>query len=203
MKLLIVESPSKARKIAGFLGGEYKVEASCGHIMELPENQLGVDVDHGFVPSYVLKQDKHDVVKKIRSLAMSADEIFVAADPDREGEFIGWSVVDTLDPRDKKKCKRITYHEITKKAVLEAISKPRKIDDNLVNAAKARQVLDRLIGFKCSPILWGCVGRGTSAGRVQSVALKLVCDRQREIEDFKPVTYWYDEALYFVGLLFG
>lgn len=195
MKLIVVESPAKARKIKTFLGDEYTVEASCGHIQEIPQNLLGVDIENGFAPTYITKEDKHDVVAKIRSLAARAEEIFVASDPDREGEFIASSIIDVMPHGDQAKCKRITYHEITKKAILHAIEHPRDLDVNLVDAAKSRQVLDRLIGYKVSPAVWNAVGKGTSAGRVQSVALKLLCDRQREIDAFKPTVFWYVDVL--------
>jgi len=191
MKLFIVESPAKARKIQTFLGEDFHLEATMGHFMELPEKELGIDIEHGFAPTYTIKNGKKDVVSKLQHLADRAEEILIASDMDREGEAIASNVVDILPFCCKTKCKRVTYHEITKKAILAAISKPREIDKNLVDAAKARQVLDRLIGYKVSPIVWFAVGRGTSAGRVQSVALKLVCERQREIDAFEPMTYWY------------
>jgi len=195
MKLLLVESPAKAKKIKEFVGSEFRVQASRGHIRSLPEKELGVDIEHGFTPVYVNMPDKEETIDIIKSLASSADEIFVATDPDREGEAIAQHIVDILKPSDQAKCKRVSYHEITKKAVLKAIANPREIDSHLVDAAKARQVLDRLIGYKVSPVLWYSVAKKTSAGRVQSVALKLVCDKQREIEAFKSVTYWYVDVL--------
>lgn len=191
MKLLIVESPAKARKIKTFLGQEYSVEATMGHIREIPVDSIHVDMDNGFEPTYQVIDSKRDVVAKLQSLAARADEVFIAADPDREGEAIAQSVYDLLDASSKMKCKRVVYHEITKKAILAALGKPRDIDSALVDAAKARQVLDRIIGYKVSPICWRSVAKGTSAGRVQSIALKLVCDRQKEINAFKPVTFWY------------
>lgn len=166
-----------------------------GHIREIPEKGLNVDVDAGFVPTFVVRDDKEEVVRKIKALASQADEVFLATDPDREGEAIAAHIHDVLDAKSQKKVKRVSYHEITKKAILDALSKPRKIDVNLVSAAKARQVLDRLIGYKVSPTLWFSVGRGTSAGRVQSVALKIICDRQKERDAFKPITYWYVDVL--------
>ena len=195
MKLFIVESPAKARTIKGYLGQEFRVEASRGHIRELPEDELGVDVENGFAPTYVNQPDKRETIASIRSLASTAEVVFIATDPDREGEAIGQHIIDVLSPADRRKCRRVSYQEITRKAILAAIAKPREIDSRLVDAAKARQVLDRLIGYKVSPVVWRSVGRGTSAGRVQSVALKLVCDRQREIDAFKPVTYWYVDVL--------
>ena len=195
MKLIIVESPAKARKIKTFLDSDYAIEASCGHIQEIPQRSLNIDIENGFAPTYEVKDDKREVVAKIRSLASRAEVIFVASDADREGEFIGFSIIDVMDPSDRLKCKRITYNEITKKAILNAIAHPRSLDNNLVDAAKARQVLDRLIGYRVSPAVWNAVGKGTSAGRVQSVALRLVCDRQREIDAFRPITYWYVDVL--------
>lgn len=191
MKLFIVESPAKSRKIVTFLDSDYVVEASRGHIRQMPEHSLAVDIEHGFTPEYVVSDDKREIVAKIKNLASKSEQIFLATDPDREGEAISQHIYDILNQNDQKKCKRITYQEITKKAILAALAKPREIDANLVDAAKARQVLDRLIGYKVSPIVWFAVGRGTSAGRVQSVALKLVCDRQREIDAFQAITYWY------------
>ena len=195
MKLFIVESPAKARKIQTFLGSEFHLEATMGHFMELPEHQLGVDVENGFTPTYVVKNGKSEVITKLQNLAEHSDEIMIASDMDREGEAIAAHIVDILSPQARLKCKRVVYHEITKKAILQAIANYRSINVNLVNAAKARQVLDRLIGYKVSPILWNTVGKGTSAGRVQSVALKIICDRQREIEAFKPIIYWYVDVL--------
>ena len=195
MKLFIVESPAKARKIRTFLGSGYKVEASIGHIREIPRKGLNVDVKNGFTPNFVISSGKKDVVKKIKDLAKKADTIYLATDPDREGEAIAWHIYDLLDQKSKKKCKRSTYHEIKKAAILKSIDEAREIDWNKVNSQKARQVLDRLIGYKVSPVLWFSVGKGTSAGRVQSIALKLICDRQKEIDAFKPVTYWYVDGL--------
>jgi reverse gyrase len=142
MKLLIVESPAKARKIKTFLGTDFAVEASVGHIREMPDRGLNIDIEGGFIPTFVIKDDKQDIVKKIKMLASQAEEIFLATDPDREGEAISWHIYDVLDTKSQRKVKRITYHEITKKAILDAVSKPREIDANLVSAAKARQVLD-------------------------------------------------------------
>lgn len=195
MKLLIVESPAKARKIKTFLGEDYAVEATMGHIREIPERVLGVDIENGFTPTFVVREDKREVVEKLKRLAETADEILIASDPDREGEAISRHVFDVLPVHSQVKCKRVVYHEITKKAILAAITKPREIDQNLVAAAYARQVLDRLIGYRVSPILWASVARGTSAGRVQSVALKLVCERQREIDAFTAVVFWYIDVL--------
>lgn len=195
MKLIVVESPTKARHIRHLLGEGYQAEATMGHIREIPPDGLNIDVEHGFEPTYKISNGKADAVRTIRDIAKKAERIYLAADPDREGEAIANHVFDLLDASSRKKCQRITYTEITKKAIMDAIAKARDIDMNLVNAQKARQVLDRLIGYKCSPCAWRAVGKGTSAGRVQSIALKLICDRQKEIDDFKPVTYWLVDAL--------
>lgn len=195
MKLLIVESPNKIQKISSFLGSEYKVLASVGHIREIPKEGINIDIKNGFVPTFDISKDKRDVVKKIKEEAKKADQIILATDPDREGEGISWHLYEVLDKASQKKCKRVTFVEITKKAITEALKSPRDIDMNLVDAQKARQVLDRLIGYKVSPVLWRAVAPKTSAGRVQSVALKLICERQKEIEAFKPSDYWFVEAL--------
>jgi len=195
MKLLIVESPAKARKIRSILGPDFRVEASVGHVMEIPPDGVNIDVDNGFVPTYKVSDGKKEVVETIKRAAAAADEIFLATDPDREGEAISQHIYDLLPTKCRKKCRRATYDEVTAAAVKRAIANPRDIDTNLVEAQKARQVLDRLIGYKVSPVLWRKVARGTSAGRVQSVALRMVCDRQREIEAFKPEDYWFVDAL--------
>jgi DNA topoisomerase IA len=195
VKLFIVESPAKARKIKTFLGEDYVVEASCGHVLEIPKHGLCIDLEHGFEPTYIVREDKANIVDKIQDLASNADEIFIATDPDREGEAIAHGIYGLLKKAEQRKSKRVTYHEITKKAILHAIDNPRDIDANLVDAAKARQVLDRLIGYQVSPVLWNVIGKGTSAGRVQSVALKLICEKQKEIDAFVPMTYWYVDVL--------
>ena len=197
MKLLIVESPNKCGKIKSYLGSEYNVIASVGHIREIPKKGMNIDLKSGsFEPTYEISHDKKDVVKKIKEEAKKAEKIYLATDPDREGESISQAIFDVLDKESQKKCKRITFTEITKKAIEAALSKPRDIDHNLVSAAKARQVLDRLIGFRVSPCLWyNAHIAGSSAGRVQSVALRLICDKQREIDAFKPEDYWFLEAL--------
>ena len=194
MKLFIVESPSKCPKLRSYLGDGFKVTASMGHVREIPADSMNIDIPGGFIPTFQISASKKDVVAEIRSLAKEADEIFLATDPDREGESISQHLYDLLDKTSQKKCCRVTFQEITKKAVAEALKHPRKIDDNLVNAQKARQVLDRLIGYTASPTLWKTVGRGTSAGRVQSIALRLICERQAEIDAFKPIDFWYVDA---------
>jgi DNA topoisomerase-1 len=191
--LVIVESPAKAKTINKYLGRDYKVVASMGHVRDLPKSKLGVDVDDGFTPEYVVIPDRAKVIKELKAAAKEADDIFVATDPDREGEAIGWHLAEELKGK-KNKIHRLMFNEITKKAILEAVKKPGKIDMKMVDAQQARRVLDRLVGYKISPILWDKVRRGLSAGRVQSVALKIICDREREIESFKPEEYWHITA---------
>jgi len=196
MKLFIVESPNKCGKLRGFLGGDFKVSASVGHIREIPKKGINVDVKNGFVPTFQVSNDKKSVVKELKEQAEKAEIIYLATDPDREGEAISWHIYDILSKKNKKKCKRVTFTEITKTAVLNSLQNCRDIDMSQVNAQKARQVLDRLIGYKVSPVLWYTAHiSNSSAGRVQSIALKLVCDRQREIDAFKPEDYWFIEAL--------
>jgi len=190
--LVVVESPSKAKTISKYLGRDYKVVASVGHVRDLPKSKLGVNVDDGFEPEYVVLPDRAKVIKELKEAAKSVDDIYLATDPDREGEAIGWHLAEELG--NKRKIHRLMFNEITKKAILEAIKNPGKIDKRMVDAQQARRVLDRLVGYKISPILWDKVRRGLSAGRVQSVALKLICDREREIEGFVPVEYWHITA---------
>lgn len=196
MKLVIVESPNKCSKIKSFLGSDYNVIASVGHIREIPKKGINIDIKNGFEPVFEVSKDKKDVVKNIKEQAKKATDIYLATDMDREGEGISQHLHDVLDKESQKKCKRITFVEITKNAILEALKHPRDIDRNLVDAQKARQVLDRLIGYKVSPALWysGKINN-SSAGRVQSPALKIVYERQREIDAFKPEDYWFIEAL--------
>jgi len=193
MNLVIVESPTKAKKLKNYLGSEYQVEASVGHIRDLPKSGLGVDTEHDFEPTYEVSEDKQKVVSKLRQAAKKADKIYLATDPDREGEAIAWHIEHLLKEGKHKTSAdflRATFHEITKGAVLKAIEHPTKLNMNLVNAQQARRVLDRLVGYKVSPVLWKKIRRGLSAGRVQSVALRLVVEREREIERFKPEEYW-------------
>src|SRR3954469_11158724 len=187
--LVVVESPAKAKTINKYLGRDYKVIASMGHIRDLPKSKLGVDVDNDFEETYESLESRKKVLKELKDAAKDATEIYVATDPDREGEAIGWHLVQELKGK-KRKFHRLTFNEITKKAVQDALKHPRAIDEKMVDAQRARRVLDRLVGYKISPLLWDKVRRGLSAGRVQSVALKLVCDREREIEQFVPVEYW-------------
>jgi len=195
MKLFIVESPNKCGKIKKHLGSEYSVAASVGHIRAIPKKGINVDVKNGFTPKFEVISGKKKVIDEIRSLAKKADEIILATDPDREGEAISWHIYDMLDKASQAKCTRVSFTEITKTAIQKSLKNPRDINMNLVDAQKARQVLDRLIGYKVSPVLWYTVGSGTSAGRVQSVALKFVCERHNEIEAFKPEDFWYIESL--------
>ncbi|HTL44291.1 MAG TPA: type I DNA topoisomerase [Vicinamibacterales bacterium] len=188
--LVVVESPAKARTINKYLGKDYKVVASMGHVRDLPKSKLGVDVEEGFEPSYEVIASRKKVLTELKAEAKKADEIFVATDPDREGEAIGWHLAEELGSGNKKKIRRLMFNEITKKGVLSALEKPTTIDKKMVDAQQARRVLDRLVGYKISPLLWDKVRRGLSAGRVQSVALKLVVDREREIEAFVPDEYW-------------
>ncbi len=201
--LVIVESPTKAKTISRFLGKDFIVESSYGHIRDLPSSTLGVDVEHDFEPKYVVPRKASAQVKKLKELAKKADEIILATDEDREGEAIAWHLAQALQlgtrnlkPETQKAkkqdsgIKRIVFHEITKKAIEHALQHPREIDTHLVDAQQARRVLDRLVGYKLSPFLWKKIVRGLSAGRVQSVAVRLVVDREREIEKFKPQEYW-------------
>ena len=184
--LVIVESPAKAKTIEKFLGSEFQVESSYGHIADLPSKEIGVDVLNGFKPKYEVSSDKKALVTKLKGLAKNADMVWLASDEDREGEAISWHLAEELK-LDKSKTKRIVFHEITKSAILKAIDNPREIDYNLVNAQQARRVLDRLVGYELSPVLWKKVKGGLSAGRVQSVSVRLIVEREREIQDFKPV----------------
>ncbi len=187
--LVVVESPAKAKTIKKILGKDYIVDSSVGHIRDLPKNDLGVDIDNAFTPKYVLIRGKGKVVKALQSEARKVDNIYLAADPDREGEAICWHLAEELK-KAKKPIYRITYNEVTKSAILDAIEKPGEINMSLVDAQQARRVLDRLVGYKISPILWSSVKPGLSAGRVQSVAVRLICEREAEIEAFKPEEYW-------------
>lgn len=190
MQLVIVESPTKARKLRTYLGDGYKVEASVGHIRDLPKTEMGVDIEKDFTPKYVISPDKEKVISILKKAAHAADEIILATDPDREGEAIAWHLTHVLKEVTHEKFKRATFHEITKQAVQEAISHPSKLKMDLVHAQQARRVVDRLVGYEVSPVLWKKVRRGLSAGRVQSVALRMIVEREREIAAFKPEEYW-------------
>jgi len=192
--LIIVESPTKARTISRAFGRRYQVQASLGHLRDLPRSRLGVDVDNDFEPRYITVRGRGDVVKELRTAARKADTVLLAADPDREGEAISWHLAHLLGLDPTGPC-RIVFHEITKEAVAEALRHPRAIDMNLVDAQQARRVLDRLVGYELSPLLWRKVRRGLSAGRVQSVAVMLICDREAEIREFEPEEYWTVTAL--------
>lgn len=188
-KLVIVESPSKAKTIGKFLGSGYKVIASVGHVRDLPKSKLGIDKENDFEPQYINIRGKGDVIKELKKEANRASKIYLATDPDREGEAISWHLAYLLDIDDEENC-RIVFNEITKKTIKDAVKNPRKIDSRLVDAQQARRVLDRLVGYEISPLLWRKIRRGLSAGRVQSAALKIICDREREINDFKPEEFW-------------
>ena len=187
--LVIVESPAKARTINKYLGKDFKVVASMGHVRDLPRSKLGVDVDTGFAPEYVVIPERKKVIRTLRDAARNIDRVYVATDPDREGEAIGWHLAKELGAG-KRRVSRLTFNEITSAAVRAALERPVEIDQRMVDAQQARRVLDRLVGYKLSPLLWDKVRRGLSAGRVQSVALKLVCDREDEIDRFVPKEYW-------------
>ncbi len=188
-KLIIVESPAKANTIKKFLGGKTKVVASMGHIRDLPKSKIGIDVENNFEPEYINIRGKGDLIKSLKKDAKDAKKVYLATDPDREGEAIAWHLAHILGINENEDV-RVTFNEITKGAVQEAIKKPRKIDMNLTDAQQARRVLDRIVGYKISPVLWKKVRRGLSAGRVQSVAVKLIVDREEEIEKFIPEEYW-------------
>jgi len=194
-KLVIVESPAKARTLNKILGRSYSVKASVGHVRDLPKASLGVDIDNGFIPQYVIPANKKKIVGEIKKAASKAGSIYLATDPDREGEAISWHLVQAakLD-KDDIPFQRVVFQEITKNAVQEAFRNPRSIDMNLVNAQQARRILDRLVGYKLSPLLWRKVQRGLSAGRVQSVAVRMIVDREREIQNFIPQEYWILEV---------
>ena len=187
--LVIVESPAKAKTIEKFLGKDFQVESSYGHIADLPSKELGIDVEGDFTPKYIVSSDKKPVVKKLKSLAEKAETVWLASDEDREGEAIAWHLKEQLKLKDSN-TKRIVFHEITQKAILRAVENPRDIDYNMVNAQQARRVLDRLVGYELSPVLWRKVKGGLSAGRVQSVAVRLIVEREREIQEFKSQTYY-------------
>lgn len=188
-KLVIVESPAKAKTIGKLLGRNYKVLASVGHIRDLPKSSLGIDIENNYEPKYITIRGKGPIMKELRAEGKKADKIYLATDPDREGEAISWHLAHMLDIDEADKV-RVEFNEITKEAVKNAIKNPREIDRNLVDAQQARRVLDRLVGYKISPLLWRKIRKGLSAGRVQSVAVKLICDREEEIDDFIPQEYW-------------
>ncbi len=189
--LVVVESPAKVRTIKRYIGKDYEVKASMGHVKDLPKNELGVDVDDGFKPKYVAVKSKNNVLKEIKDAAGKSDTIYLALDPDREGEAIAWHISSEIESGNKgQDVYRVLFNEITRSAVTQALANPGRIDQNKVDAQQARRILDRLVGYKLSPLLWSKVRRGLSAGRVQSVALRLICDREKEINDFVSEEYW-------------
>jgi len=192
--LVIVESPAKAKTIEKYLGGDFRVSASMGHLRDLPKSTIGVDIDGGFIPDYQPIKGREETISNLKEMAASADRIYLATDPDREGEAISWHLLELLNlPQDRTV--RVTFNEITKKVVLDSIQKPREIDMDLVDAQQARRILDRIVGYKLSPLLWTKIRRGLSAGRVQSVATRLVVDREEEIRAFQPKEYWLLDAV--------
>mgnify|MGYP002747710150 FL=1 len=194
-KLLIVESPAKVKTIKKYLGKDYDVTASNGHVRDLPKSNLGIDVENDYEPKYITIRGKGDLLAKLRKSVKKADKIYLATDPDREGEAISWHLSKALKLEEgDKKFYRISFNEITKKAIAEAIKHPRDIDMNLVDAQQVRRIMDRLVGYKISPLLWAKIKRGLSAGRVQSVALRMICEREAEIDAFIPKEYWTIEA---------
>ena len=191
--LVIVESPAKAKTIERHLGKNYVVRASMGHLRDLPKSQFGIDVEHDFSPKYINVRGKGELIRSLKKEAKDADKIYLASDPDREGEAIAWHLAFILGIDPKKDC-RIVFHEITKPAIEEAVQHPRPIDMEQVDAQQARRMLDRIVGYKLSPLLWRKVRKGLSAGRVQSVTVRLICDREREIDSFQSEEYWTVEA---------
>ena len=187
--LIIVESPAKARTIGKYLGSDFKIEASVGHVKDLPKKTLGVDIEHEFDTKYEVIRGKGKLLKKIRDMAGKADAVYLAPDPDREGEAIAWHIADEIRKKNDN-IHRVMFHEITKKAVKAALEKPEELDRNKYDSQQARRILDRLVGYQISPILWRKVKRGLSAGRVQSVAVELVVEREKKIRAFEPVEYW-------------
>ena len=192
-KLVMVESPAKARTLSKILGKDYSLKASLGHVRDLPKSRLGVDIEHGFTPKYAVPREKSKIVRELKQAVKNASTVYLATDPDREGEAISWHLVE-VTKSNKTPYRRVVFHEITKEAIERAFKHPRAIDMQLVNAQQARRILDRLVGYKISPWLWQKVRRGLSAGRVQSVTLRIIVDREREIEKFVSVEYWTIEA---------
>lgn len=187
--LVIVESPAKAKTIGKFLGSKYKVVASVGHVRDLPKSKMGINIEKGYEPEYITIRGKGDIIKEMKKEAKKANKIMLATDPDREGEAISWHIAHLLGISEDDKC-RIEFNEITKDAIVSAVKKPRKINKNLVNAQQTRRILDRLVGYNISPLLWKKIKRGLSAGRVQSAALKIICDKEKAINEFVPKEYW-------------
>ena len=191
--LVILESPSKAKTVGKYLGNEYKVTASGGHLRDLPKSVLGVDIEGGFIPDYRPIKGKEEVIAQLKAEADKASLVYLATDPDREGEAIAWHLKELLQLPDKKTV-RVTFNEITKNVVLDSIKNPRAINMDLVDAQQARRILDRIVGYKLSPMLWVKIKRGLSAGRVQSAVTRMVVDREEEIRAFKPEEYWLLDA---------
>ena len=192
-KLLIVESPTKTKSIKKYLGSDFDVMASNGHVRDLPKSKLGIDIENNFKPKYTNMPDKKDVIKKLKDAVANYDEVYLATDPDREGEAIAWHLAQIL-ALDMNEANRVTFNEITKSGVIAGIKAPRKLDLDLVDAQQARRIVDRIVGYELSPFLWKKVKSGLSAGRVQSVALRLIVEREREIEKFVPEEFWSVEA---------
>ena len=189
--LVIVESPAKAKTINKILGKDFVVKASMGHVRDLPEKEIGVDLEKNFKPKYVNIKTREKVIKELKESAATADTIYLAPDPDREGEAIAWHLMNALRVKDEKRSfMRVTYNEITAPAIRAAFAQPREINQNKVDSQQARRILDRIVGYKVSPLLWRRIRGAQSAGRVQSVALRLVCERERQILNFKPEEYW-------------
>ena len=199
--LIIVESPAKVKTIKKFLGKQYTVDATMGHLIDMPKSSLGVDVEHDYEPKYITIRGKGELLAKLKKEAKKADRIYLATDPDREGEAISWHLRNELEKDEKNKAKitRITFNEITKNAVKNALKSPRDIDMDLVDAQQARRVIDRLVGYTISPLLWKKIRKGLSAGRVQSVALRMICDREAQIAAFVPEEYWSLDAILLHG----
>ena len=192
--LVIVESPAKAKTIAKYLGKGYAVKASMGHLRDLPKSKLGVDIEHGFIPHYQPIKGRENIIEELRNAAQMSDRVYLATDPDREGEAISWHLKEILQLPDEK-VSRITFNEITKNVIAESIKSPKQIDKNLVDAQQARRILDRIVGYRLSPLLWRKIRRGLSAGRVQSVVTRMVVDRENEIRAFVPQEYWSIDAV--------
>ncbi len=193
--LVIVESPAKAKTIERYLGKKYKVKASMGHLRDLPKSQMGVDVKNNYEPRYITIRGKGPILKDLKTAAKKVKKVYLAADPDREGEAIAWHLAHSLDIDVESEC-RVVFNEITKDAVKDSFKQPRTINMDLVDAQQARRILDRLVGYNISPLLWQKVKKGLSAGRVQSVAVKMVIDRENEINNFKPEEYWSIEGIF-------
>ncbi|HID96652.1 MAG TPA: type I DNA topoisomerase, partial [Thermodesulfobacteriaceae bacterium] len=190
--LIIVESPTKVRTLKRFLGKDYEIKASVGHVKDLPKKRLGVDVEHDFTPEYEIIRGKGKIIKELKTAASKVEQVFLAPDPDREGEAIAWHIAGEISKRRKKNIRlhRVMFHELTRQAILDAINSPGELDRNRYESQQARRILDRLVGYEISPLLWEKVRRGLSAGRVQSVAVRIICDREREIQAFVPEEYW-------------